>query len=160
MSTALILRPATSPRIHVLEVDGRRHNSREDGYYRLATDNHPNCYLRDQLPDPRLKDWEQPHWEILQHHNGRVEITSNRPTIQEVMRGDLHGRWGSSIFPKSHRFAFKIALRIARRLCRCNPIEGITLQWHEAAHLWKIQTDIPVYQTNPSGHSITVPKSA
>jgi hypothetical protein len=165
-TTALILRPADSPKLWVLEVDGprRRFTQRGEGSYYLATCNHPICdpisSLHDYGPDERLKDWDRPYWEIYQHLDGNIEVTANRPTIQETMRGDLHGRWGSSIFPKPNRTSMRIALRIARRLARCNPMEGITIQWYEASHLERIETDIPVFQQTTNGQNVTVPKSA
>lgn len=162
---SIIVRPCDSPPVRVLEVDGppRKYVQRGEGAYYLHTSNWPICGTfpgeRHSAPDARLKDWDRPYWEVYQHNDGSIEIASCRPTIQEVIRGDLHGKWGSLIYPKPNRTGFRIALRIARRLCQCNPMEGITIQWYEAAHLWRIETDLPVFQQSSPGHSVVIPKS-
>lgn len=160
---AIIIRPSDSPPVRVLEVDGPRHKyfRRDEGCYYLQTSNMPVCCQITNPsgdPDVRLKPWGAPFWGIVQRHDGSIYISAGRPTHQEAMRGDLHGRWGSLIYPKTSRTAFAIALRIARRLCKCNPMEGITLHWYEAAHLWRIETDLPVFQQSSPGHSIVMPK--
>lgn len=154
MST-IIIRPSHMPPVRVLEVDGPRGRfvERGEGSYYLATNNHPVCdpisSFDGYAPDSRLKDWDRPFWEIYQLNDGAVQVHACRPSIQEAMRGDLHGAWGSIITPKSHRRAMRIALRIARRLCTCNPMEGIRVDWRELAHLWRIESDIPVFEIGP-----------
>ncbi len=152
MTTALILRPPDAPKIWVLEVDGPRHQHRlrETGYYRLATNNQPPCDFTSWNAgyplDPRLKDWGEPHWEVYQLHDGSVEIHACRPTHQEMLRGDLHGRWGAVIRlgnnPK--RRAIRRALQIARVCCRCIPTLGFAVPGATVLDFDSIETEIPI----------------
>ena len=149
-NTALIIRPVTAPPIHVLECDGirRRYVQRGEGSYYLATDNHPLCNdidgrLWDGLRS-HLRDWDQPHWELIQNHDGTVEIHACRPTLQEAMRGDLFGQWGSVIHlgkqPTSEQL--RIGLHIARKLVKCNPLEGCLITFDFTHFIEAIVTDI------------------
>jgi hypothetical protein len=152
MSTALISRPQTAPPIRVLEVDGPRQKycQRGDGHYYLTTDNQPMMpsllSLEEPAPDPRLTgDWQE-GWEIAMHHDGRVEIYANRPNLDEVSEGDLHGLLGSIItLPHVSRHSLKLALRVARKLCRCDPQKGIRITFGEYAAIGQIHSNIPVY---------------
>jgi hypothetical protein len=156
MSHALILRPKDTPVIRVLEVDGPRqkYHRRGEGFYYLATNNHQRVegsfYWFDQPPEPHLKGHDEPCWEIIQNHDRTIEIHANRPTIQEVYRGDLHGRWGSVIKLNGHGAGFfghigmRVALRIARMLCQCIPTQGITVRRHWLTPIALIETDIPI----------------
>ena len=151
-NTALIIRPADSPQIHVLEVDGlrRRYVQRGEGSYYLSTNNHPSCDELELLAsDGRrgcLKAWDQHYWEIYQKNDGSVEVHACRPTLQETIRGDLHGRWSSTItLGTVGRWPLRSALRIARMLATCNPIHGIQLaEPFEVRGIAKIETEIPV----------------
>lgn len=155
MNTSLILRPKDAPKIHVLEVDGprdRQTERRSQGRYRIATDNHPiidRIGHYDMPPDSRLKDWDQPSWEIYQLHDGSVEIHACRPTHQETMRGDLHGRWGSVIHLRKspNRQNIRVALQLARILCRCIPTIGFTINPTVMFDVEWIETEIPVKST-------------
>lgn len=155
MSLDLIIRPKSNPPVRVLEVDGPRFPGpvqRGEGSYYLSTDNHPICdpYLRcDVALDSRLKDWNSPWWEIYQHNDGSITIHACRPTHQETMRGDLHGRWGSiiTIRPHPRKSTLKQGLRLARLLCKCLPLESqaLYLSRHWEVFISKIETDIPIY---------------
>jgi hypothetical protein len=157
MNTSLILRPKDAPKIHVLEVDGPRRRyalDRSEGSYRLSTDNHPIDTLdyAQQECDPRIKHWNEPSWEIYQLHDGSVEIHANRPTRQEMMRGDLHGRWGSVIHlgKNPSRFRIRIGLQLARSLCRVLPQHGFTINKHVPLYVDSIETEIPIKLPNGS----------
>lgn len=158
MSLALIIRPASNPPIHVLEVDGPRRSGRlqrGEGSYYLSTCNHPICDPighYDIPPDSRLKDWCQPSWEIYQLHDGTIKIHACRPTHQEAMRGDLHGRWGSVITIRQGptRLSLRYGLRLARVLCKCIPTEGIFLSDYWRLFVAEIETDIPIYSKENS----------
>jgi hypothetical protein len=147
----IILSPSNIPPVRVLEVDGPRRKfvQRGEGSYYLATDNHPPC---DDLWCPgtgpvdltRYKDWSEPCWSIYQHNDGRIEITADRPSIEEVIEGDLHGSNGSSIILRVRtREAVRNGLRVARRLCRCSA-EGIRLNRHQLNGIAEIESSIPI----------------
>jgi hypothetical protein len=150
MSTALILRPNDAPEIHVLECDGPRqkHVQRDEGFYRLATDNQPliGSLISHEAPahDPRLKDWPDATWEIVQHHDGRIEVLANRPTEEEIYDGDLHGDLGSTIkISWPCRLVLRNALRIARLLCKADTVKGIQLSERDLIGITVIETNIP-----------------
>lgn len=155
MTTALIIRPAESPKIWVLEVDGPRQKyvQRGEGYYYLATDNQPLCDICTQYEefageltlDPRLCEWGDPHWEIYQMHDGRIEVHACRPTMDEAADGDLHGALGSVIkITWPCRPILRNALRLARRLCKADPSEGILVSERDLVGIVVIETNIPV----------------
>jgi len=152
MNTSLILRPKDAPKIHVLEVDGprRRYATNSSSLCdHVQTDNHPICTdwpWATPQPDPRLKHWDEPHWEIYQYKDGSVQIHACRPTRQEMMRGDLHGRWGSVIALGQHptRYQIRLALQLARLLCRCIPTIGFWINPSVMFHIRSIETEIPV----------------
>lgn len=151
-NTARILRPATAPKIHVLEVDGprRKFSFEGEGDYRLSTDNQPifTSLISSETPrhDPRLKDWPDATWEIIQYHDGRVEVLANRPTEDEIHEGDLHGQLGSVIKVSwPCRFIMRKALRLARLLCVCHPTTGIHLTDRDLIGITVIQSRIPCF---------------
>ncbi len=156
MTTAPIIRPAESPKLWVLEVDGprRKYCQRGEGYYYLATDNQPQCGTLTQYAefagaltlDPRLCEWGDPHWEIYQNHDGSIEVHACRPTTQEVTDGDLHGALGSVIkIVWPCRPILRNALRLARRLCKADPSAGILVSERDLVGIVVIETNIPVY---------------
>lgn len=152
MNTSLILRPKDAPKIHVLEVDGPRRRyatSCSSLCDHIQTDNQPICTdwpWADPQPDSRLKNWGEPHWEIYHYKDGSVQIHACRPTRQEMMRGDLHGRWGSVIHlgKNPHRPAIRIGLSVARLLSKCLPDVPLRLCDHVALHVVSIETQIPI----------------
>lgn len=156
MTTALILRPKDAPKIHVLEVDGPRRRYATAASClcdHIQTDNYPICTdwpWATPQPDCRLKDWSEPHWKIFQYKDGSVEIHAHRPTHQETMRGDLHGRWGSVIHlgVKPRRIDIRIGLQLARVLCRCIPTIGFSIPIRVALQVDYIETDIPITRDN------------
>ena len=147
----IIPRPSNMPPVPVLEVDGPRHKlvERGEGDYFLATDNHPPCkdfWIPGAEPVDltRFKDWSEPCWSIYQHHDGRIEITADRPSIEEAIEGDLHGSNGSSIILRVRtREAVRNGLRVARRLCRCSA-DGIRLNRHQLNGIAEIESSIPI----------------
>lgn len=151
-TTALIIRPADAPSIHVLECDGPRKKFTQSryGHYRLFTDNQPTCETAycdfGYVPDSRLKNWGEPYWQIHQLHDGSVEIHACRPTHQEAMRGDLHGRWGSVIHlgHQPTRDQIRIGLQLARILCRCIPTAGFCISPKLIFFVRRIETLIPI----------------
>ena len=151
-TTALILRPPTAPKLWVLEVDGprRKYVQRGEGSYYLSTDNQPMIpsLISHEEPahDPRLKDWPDATWEIVQNLDGSFEVLANRPTEEEVYEGDLHGELGSTIkISWPFRFVLRNALRIARLLCKADPVKGIRLTERELVGIIVIESDIPCY---------------
>lgn len=156
MTTALIIRPAESPKLWVLEVDGQRQKyvQRGEGCYYLQTDNHPMVDGLTQnmemagydVSDPRFKTWDQPHWEIYQQLDGRIEVHACRPTDEEAAEGDLHGSLGSVIkIAWPCRPILRNALRLARRLCKADPIRGVIVAERDLVGIVVIQSDIDVY---------------
>jgi len=156
MTTALILRPADSPKLWVLEVDGprRKYVQRDEGYYYLNTNNHPmvdhltrNMELAGHdVTDSRFKDWCEPCWEIYQMHDGRIEVHACRPSAEEAMEGDLNGELGSIIkIVWPCRPVLRNALRLARRLCKADPRVGILVSERDLVGIVVIETNIPVY---------------
>ena len=151
-TTALIIRPSTAPKIWVLEVDGPRHKyvQRGEGSYYLETSNWPSCdELELRASDGRrgrLRDWDQPYWEIYQQNDGNIDVHACRPTTQEVMRGDLHGRWGSVIHLGKNptRKQLRYALGLARILGRCIPTVGIVINPAMMLFFESIDTELPV----------------
>jgi hypothetical protein len=148
----IILRPTCMPLIHVLECDGPRHKDhrRGEGFYRLCTDNHQRCnetfFPQDQPYDPALVDWSEPCWEIYQNHDGSIEVHACRPTLREIMQGDMHGTYGSVIkISWPCRPILRNALRLARRLCKADPIRGLIVSERDLVGIVVIETDIPVY---------------
>jgi hypothetical protein len=134
-------------------VDGPRRKfvQRGEGSYYLSTDNLP-CFppfalaVEEPPPDPRLKGDFEACWEIVQYNDGRVEILANRPTLAEIMDGDLFGALGTSItLPQVSRHRLKMALRVARKLCQCDPTKGISITFSEYAYIGIIYSNIPVY---------------
>jgi hypothetical protein len=168
MTTALIIRPAVAPKIYVLECDGPRqkHHVRGEGFYRLSTDNHQRCnqtfYPQDDQPyDHALRDWDEPHWEIYQNHDGSIEVHSCRPTVQEVTRGDLHGSLGSVIrIAWPCRPFLRNALRLARRLCKADPIYGCIMAEKDLIGIVAIESAIPVYKWRDAPDAPRLYKSA
>jgi hypothetical protein len=152
MNTALIIRPKDAPKIHVLEVDGprRRYATNSSSLCdHVQTNNQPICTdwpWATPQPDPRLKHWDEPHWEIYQYKDGSVQIHACRPTRQEMMRGDLHGRWGSVIHLRKNprRPSIQIGLSLARMLCKCLPNVALHICDHVALHVDSIETEIPL----------------
>jgi hypothetical protein len=139
-STALILHPTANP---------------HPGSYRLNTSNWPNhgtgasdLYLTDWPLDPAFKDWDQPHWEIYQYHDGRIIVHACRPSESEVRDGDLCGALGSIITvarpTNGVRGSLRAALRIARILCQCGPSDGAILHYADILSVESIETDIPL----------------
>lgn len=166
MNTALIIRPADAPSIHVLECDGpRRKYAPTRGNYRLATDNQPpsdySSWNAGYPLDPRLKDWGEPHWEVYQLHDGSVEIHACRPTNQEALRGDLHGRWGSVIHlgRNPSRDQLRLGLQLARLLCKCLPTIGFCVSPNVMFHIQRIETNIPVKSSTGVRFS-SIPKAS
>lgn len=147
----IIPRPAFMQPVRILEVDGprRKHVRRGEGYYYLATDNHPPITdFMNPGSEPvdlnRFKDWSEPCWSIYQHQDGTVEITADRPSLDEAAEGDLHGHHGSSvILRRPTREAIRNGLRVARRLCRCST-DGIVLNRRQLNGIAKIETLIPI----------------
>jgi hypothetical protein len=152
MTTALILRDPKTPPVHVLEEDGTtwKHRLRYAGSYYLTTSNSPSCddfELKDSNGRRGcLRDWCQPHWEIYQMPDGDVKVHACRPTYQEVIRGELFGRWGSviNLGKQPTRESLRLALHLARLLCRCIPTEGISIAWDSLLFFGPIETEIPI----------------
>jgi hypothetical protein len=153
MTTALILRPADSPKLWVLEVDGprRKYTQRGEGSYYLSTDNQPVIdpvanYMCHEF-DPRLReDFGEPHWEIYQNNDGSVHVHACRPTDEEMIEGDLHGALGSIIkIAWPCRPILRNALRLARLLCKADPIRGLIVAERDLVGIVVIQSDIDVY---------------
>ncbi len=155
MTTSLILRPKENPPIRVLEVDGPRHKHSihpdDRAYYRLQTDNQPvidpvSDYISYNF-DPRLnEDFGEPYWKIYLHHDGRVEVHANRPTEQEIIDGDLSGALSSVIkIVWPCRPILRNALRLARRLCKADPNQGIQVTERDLVGIVVIESNIPVY---------------
>lgn len=117
--------------------------------YKNATDNCPeaNDWYHQQWPDrPELKPWNAPHWEIMEYHDGDVEVYALRPSFKEVCEGDLVGRLGSVItLDQVNRATIKRALRLARILCKCDPNNGVVVSGEMLTGIMHIATDIPVY---------------
>lgn len=154
-TTSIIIRPSNSKPIRVLEVDGprRKYVQRGEGSYYLNTNNHPLVNQLSQnmemaghnVYDPRFKDWSSPNWDIYQMADGSIEIHANRPSYQESMRGDLHGKWGTIIVLRnSSRWAIKNGLWMARLFLRCIPTEGIKVRDIHLLWFREIHTDIPI----------------
>lgn len=171
MTTTIIIRPAESPKLWVLEVDGPRHKyyQRGEGYYYLATDNQPQCDSLTQFAelagfftlDPRLCEWGDPHWEIYQKHDGSIEVHACRPTTQEVTDGDLHGALGSVIkIVWPCRPILRNALRLARRLCKADPIRGLIVAERHLVGIVVIESNIDVYMWRNGATAPTRLKSA
>jgi hypothetical protein len=133
-------------------VDGPRRKfvQRGEGQFYLKTDNQPPCdeiSLRaHNWSDPRIKDWCEPFWSIYQNIDGSIEIHSCRPTTEEVIEGDLLGDLGSVIkIASPSRISMRNALRLARRLCQCDPDRGITLDDDDQlVGITSIESNIPV----------------
>lgn len=164
--TAIVPRLPDAPPIRVLEVDGpsypkrTRPVERGEGCYYLSTSNHPPV---DELRDrnlcweafrdrDRYKDWDEPCWDIYLYLNGRMEVTASRPTTEECIEGDLHGELGSMIHlrPRPGRRDLRNALRLARMLCKCDPITGIDVFMDELVGIALIESNIPVRCLTPS----------
>lgn len=138
MTTALILHPTANP---------------IPGTYHRHTSNWPPvgnliCEHFRQWPlDPALKDWDQPHWDIYQNHDGSVEVHACRPTDAETREGDLLGALGSIITVHANsrtRTSLRTALRIARVLCNCDPAAGAILHYLDYLNVKSIETDLPL----------------
>lgn len=153
MNSSIILRDPAAPPIHVLELDGPRQKyvQRGEGAYYLETSNLPVLISPLSLgepatDDPRLTDWESPHWEIYQMHDGGIEIHACRPTESEIHEGDLHGALGSVIKVSwPCRPILRNALRLARRLMKADPMVGISVTRRHLVGIVVIETDIPVH---------------
>jgi hypothetical protein len=152
MTTSLILRPQTIPTVHILEVDGPRHKHYRRGefHYYLATNNHQRVegsfYWYDQPAEPHLKGFDEPYWEIIQHHDGGIEVHACRPSDQEARDGELYGALGSTIkITWPCRPILRNALRLARRLCKADPIRGLLVSERDLVGIVVIETNIPVY---------------
>ena len=154
--TAIIPRPAHAKPIRVLEVDGPNYHKRPvqrgEGSYYLHTSNYPPCddltlYSGEPLDTTRFKTWGDPHWDLYLHLTGRYEVMACRPTDAEGREGDLVGELGSEIHIRIRpdRRDLKNALRLARRLCTCDPVKGITVEEDELVGITSIISDIPVY---------------
>jgi hypothetical protein len=161
MSTAIIPRDPTTPSPRVLEIDGPRfrHLRRSERPYCLSTDNQPCLPVSDLSVfetelDPRLcEDFGEAHWEIHQHNDGRIEIHACRPTDDEIIEGDFHGALGSVIkLTSPTRWALRNGLRLARRLLRADPKQGVVITARELIGIITVQGVIPVvYYTHIEG---------
>ena len=148
----IIPRPASIPPVRVLEIDGprRKHVQRGEGFYYLATDNHPPItdFMQPGSEDhdcQRFAAWWEPNWEIYQMNDGSVEIHACRPSKREVIDGDLHGEWGSVIrLARPSREAIRHGLRLARRLTRCRT-DGVLVNHRHLSGIAAIETNIPVF---------------
>jgi hypothetical protein len=132
--------------VRVLEVDGPKqpYVQRGEGAYYLLTNNRP--LLDGSDLDERLKDWEEPHWEIIQNHDGTIEIHACRPTEAEVRDGDLLGDQGSVIhLHQGTRYSIAIGRRLARKLCRIWPSHyNLFISLETMFFIRKIETNLPV----------------
>ncbi len=117
--------------------------------YKLHTSNSPSLDpLEKEIPS-HLKDWGQPYWELYVMENGAVEVFANRPTGKEIGEGDLHGVLGSVIhLDVVNRASVRNALWLARKLCTCDPINGILVPAHRIKGISQLITNIPVLRNN------------
>ena len=160
MSTSLIIRNPSAPSPRVLEIDGprRRYTQRGEGSYYLSTSNTPPCddvflngfYQGEDPADPRLKEWGEPHWEIYQKNDGSVEVHACRPNESEIYEGDLPGALGSVIkLTSPTEWAVRNGLRLARRLLRADPEDGVVISYRELVGIITIESDLPVRVYTP-----------
>ncbi len=116
-------------------------------HYKFHTSNSPSLDPLEKEVPPHLKDWGEPCWEIYVMENGSVEVAACRPTGKEIGEGDLHGVWGSIIhLDVINRSSMKNALWLARKLCTCDPVNGILIPPHRVKGIRELITNIPVLQ--------------
>ena len=148
--TTLIVRPPDCKLVRVLEADGPRIKGvqRGEGCYYLETSNAPRCdaiSLVAPESDFFLKDWGDPHWEIYQMNDGIVHMHACRPTEAEVIAGETLGDLGSVIVLRViYRHSIADARWLARKLCNCDPVKGITIHPLVLTGIARIETDIPI----------------
>ena len=90
-------------------------------------------------------DWDKPNWRISRHACGTVIISANRPTEEEAREGDLTGELGSHIrLAQVTQTSLRNDLRMARRLCRCQPT-GLRVHERDLIGIGDIISSIPVF---------------
>jgi hypothetical protein len=116
--------------------------------YKFSTDNLPPLDPLVKETPHYLKDWGQPSWSIYVMHDDSIEVHADRPSHAEIVEGDLHGSLGTQmVLSSAHRPFVRNALHLARKLCTCDPINGIVIPRRILIGIKEIRTCIPIYAT-------------